>query len=303
MKLSHFIIHECPVCGEEKNYETKIFDEGKSDLTIDKCEHCGNLYPSIRLNEKELSCFLAGECSTAPCGQESDTVAIDRLRAFLEDDSNSWRLTFLKQMFSIRDAMPESRERFWHIGSKWGAGLYAAKKLGFESVGSETGDTDRQIARTLGFDVDSWPFEDINLQKESISRIFIDNVLHTDPHPASSLDHIFEACQKDGLVLCRSPNWNFWGRLDEKLNWIYGGKMAQSFFTPDSLQQLFVGAGFKVVHLFSNYDNLSMELLKERFNPEDYAFNYPNTEEIIEQYIHYLQRMNSGSILYLLCRK
>jgi len=182
------------VCGgaQTKYMGKRKSPEAKSSLETDvvQCARCGLIYPDPmpHFEENEIQDNFGKPEEYFPQGTDR------RLPAF----ANTLR--------EIEKIKPE-KGRILDVGCGRGEFLHAAKKDGWNGVGTEISKTFADYAKNkFGLNVLTGDLQDINLEPESFAVICLISVIQYLQNPIETLKKINELLKKDGVLFIEATN-------------------------------------------------------------------------------------------------
>lgn len=156
------------------------------------------------------------------------------------------------------------------IGTSTGTMLDLFKEIGWQTFGVEPSESSR-VATKKGHNVSNVFFEKSNFPKNSFDLIILNHTLEHLVGPIKILTRVYELLKDGGLVLVDVPNAGGLGSRLLGKRWPYLlPKEHISQFTKESLSNVFIQAGFKIIHFesrsgFFEYANPFLELKRKRF--------------------------------------
>ena len=217
-------IETCPICFSNKfSVFCKIFDYEYLD-----CKNCRHVYSSLKLNEKDLEKFYSSE-NSIKSAQSKIYINKETFKKRVENIAQS------KAQFVNTQLKAKSGYKVWaDIGCGVGELVYAAGKLGWNSIGYEIDKESVAFAKSMNLNVVSAKFDksfDYTLFKNTYLMSLI-NVLEHVGNPVEFLSRLSFYCPHNSYIFFEVPRTP---SLSSYLNKIFPNNSNRHIYPPDHL--------------------------------------------------------------------
>jgi len=227
-----------------------LFDWGSTSVM--KCDECGLVFrrTAVELSEEELFAFVnrTGDASKGPTGKYDASYTKNDSRVLL------WKSS-LKELDRFK--LSESH-KLLDIGSAKGVFLDIARKYGWEVMGIEPSYSDSAYARRVfGLSFFSGTLEEAKLPSGQFDVATMWDVIEHLKNPAETVAESFRVLKPGGVISILTPNHDslitLFAHLAYKLTahllpleYLLYPPVHQYYFTPKTLSDLLIRAGFEV---------------------------------------------------------
>lgn len=267
------ITRSCPICGQQKTRE--IFRPKVSPGPVSKCINCGMVYVA-RIENLDALIFDG----PVKYGRNDPKV---NTSTNLVDVCNSWEFKHLPdkeiEMPALRhDAMDALKRVGLHtnqtcsdriildFGSGWGFFLAVAKELGWTTYGLEPLPASAVYARaTFGLNITTDTLHEDTFQPDFFDVITAFQVFEHLPNPQEDIQYLCRMLRESGIVLIEVPNFKTWSLRIMKSRHRHFVEDHINFFSIETLDQLLVNNGFRVIDHFHSTRHVSVRHLVNRW--------------------------------------
>jgi 2-polyprenyl-3-methyl-5-hydroxy-6-metoxy-1,4-benzoquinol methylase len=229
-------LERCPSCGARRR--TAVTGRGM-DFTaqrIHRCDTCGLLFQSPRMDAESLRDYYASEFSRRFRG----SVTPDAQALAMRDAIAAYRFDWLKE----RGILAPGRSLL-ELGCGAGSFLRLCERFGMAVWGVEPSEGYAAHARSLRLSVEPGHFPDARGGRERYDVVALFHVLEHLPRPRETLQIIRGMLEPGGTLVIEVPDI---GRaIGPRWSERYFHAPHLLDFTEDSLRYLLTGAGFEIV--------------------------------------------------------
>ena len=243
MKEEGFEDVPCNLCGSGNNYRVKLFQhKGSKKWQLVKCQNCGFVFHSPRLNEKIAVDAYDNKSPFADIIHSK--LEIDEyLKRYLKEDVIQ---SFSKELDKI-EKIKKSPGKILDIGSGPGTIVMLAKKRGWDGVGIDIASWCKEAGEKIGVDVLIGDINEGFLASESFDVCFSFSAIEHFYNPLKTMKEIYR-CLKPGGVSVTSGMTNY-NSIERKIGlknyWKTSDPPAVvSYWTPQSMRFMHKKAGF-----------------------------------------------------------
>ena len=261
------LVRPCPVCDHDST--RALFRPNASPGQVVKCVNCGMVYIS-RIEDSHALIF------DGPVGQPEPKILTS---SDITEVSDSWEFKLLpnKQLeqTALRlDAIdtlhrigyhlenPYNRRTILDFGSGWGFFLSFAKEHGWTTFGLEPLPASAVYARaTFGLNIKTDTLRDNSYPPDFFDVITSFQVFEHLPFPKKDIQHLYNMLKQNGLLLIEVPNIKTWSVRMMKSRHRHFVQDHINFFSIDTLSQVLVDNGFKIIDQYHPKRRMSVRYL------------------------------------------
>lgn len=248
-------IRNCPVCGQQ--HTRVLFRPKASPGPVSKCLNCGMVY--IAIIEDRHSLIFDGPVifgQTDPrilTSSNLDDVRDSWEFKLLPDKEVEWPALQQNAIDALRHIEPHvnrsfNERRILDFGSGYGFFLVVAKEHGWNTYGLEPLPASAVYARaTFGLNITTDTLRENTFPPDFFDVITSFQVFEHLPYPKEDIRHLYKMLRQDGIVLIEVPNFETWTLQIMKSRHRHFVQDHLNFFSIDTLSQLLVNSGFRVV--------------------------------------------------------
>ena len=262
----------CPICGSQD------FEIDRSPHQIEAESDLRASFVTRRLGQHphgpeapDLTSFTHGDpariLSCRQCGmlyrEENDPVSYEKDPCDFDLMNHLYPriLNRYRQKESLYRPLFRQHAEILEVGSFSGAFLQAAEEWGWRPIGLDIGDSTNAFARARGALVRQTSIEDYSPRLRRPEGIFIWNCFEQLDDPGSALGRSHQLLDRDGLLLLRVPNADFYRRQRQRLHhsrpalWSLGYNNLLGFpylhgYTRSTLARLLARHGFAPLNCY-----------------------------------------------------
>ncbi len=236
----------CPVCAKNENTPLVTI----YDFAYVTCKNCTHVYVKNVPSKESLKAFYEKKLAGVSMRPSEDLVQKDLYVTRVKDIS-------IPKVKHITQSL-KKKGTWVDIGCGSGELLYAAKKLGWKTIGYEIDPDERHLAKDIfGLDVRSGYLEKSNaaeiLQEANVISFF--SVLEHVPQPSELLALVNQFAKKDAALVLELPHHP---SLSAWTNMAFPDTVARhmlppnhlSLFTDESVKYLLEKNGFEITHIW-----------------------------------------------------
>ena len=245
----------CPVC--EANTFDHLFVKQGFDFV--RCKNCNLVYVNPRLLENATLAYY---------GDSADQQSMaDWMKVLASPVNQAWQTPYFQEAVDILAKLIPAKGRILDIGCSIGLFMEVAQKSSFECIGLEPEPKSREYALNRGLDVRPHLFKDAGFSFDSFDAITMFGVLEHLSKPKEILADIWDVLKPGGVVMAIVPNvYSFAnGTLHEQAR-TFTGRNHLSYFSWDTLSNLFSHFGYEIAHLDTALAGLDVVLNHWQFN-------------------------------------
>ena len=184
----------CPVCDAGR--PPLLYEQ--PDFRVYRCRHCG-------------LAFAVGKRPGWPVAPGEDQHEPDLGRRYVKevflDHSTFWDKYWRRQLSRIAPLVSAPNPRVLDIGCGVGQFLYAARQMGWQTVGVESSTEQAEFARTaFGLEVHGVHFEEAGFHPHSFDVVTLWNVIEHVSDPKAVMSQVRGLTKPGGLLALRTPN-------------------------------------------------------------------------------------------------
>ena len=229
-------LERCPACGARHWTEVTGHGMDFTSQRIHRCDTCGLLFQSPRMDAQSLRDYYASEFSLRFRGSETPDVQALAMR----DAIAAYRFDWLKE----RGILAPGRSLL-ELGCGAGSFLRLCERFGMAVWGVEPSEGYAAHARSLGLSVEPGHFPAARGGREQYDVVALFHVLEHLPRPRETLQLIRGMLEPGGMLVIEVPDI---GRaIGPRWSERYFHAPHLLDFTEDSLRYLLTDAGFEVV--------------------------------------------------------
>lgn len=228
----------CPICDAGTHEHLFV----KQGFDFVRCGNCSLVYVNPRLLESATLAYYGDAAD-----QQSMT---DWLNVLASPANQSWQIPYFQEAVDILAGLIPAEGKILDIGCSIGLFMEVARKSGFQCVGLEPEPKSREYALDRGLDVRPQLFKDAGFPPASFDAVTMFGVLEHLSKPREMLADIRDVLKPGGVVMVVVPNvYSFAnGTLHEQAR-TFTGRNHLSYFSRDTLSNLFERSGYEVAYL------------------------------------------------------
>ncbi|GAB4142405.1 MAG: class I SAM-dependent methyltransferase [Ignavibacteriales bacterium] len=247
----------CGLCGKN-NFKTKYVVDGFNYV---QCQECGFVYVNPRLAKEEITQLYNEDYFTGNGFDKSVEYRKEFEQQSWQIDLNDWDISSINYFLGKKS---ESKNLL-DIGCGMGLFLWKAKKKGFNVEGLELSDFAAQFVKSNGIKVQQKSIDDAELQNNYFDAIVMKEVIEHLPDVKSSLNKIYSAMKKNGVLFLTTGNYNCPERKLRGSNWFYFMPTGHlQVFSHQSIKNILIQTGFRKVIVTRQGDLLMNFLLRNK---------------------------------------
>tara|TARA_B100000886_G_C20419336_1_gene490741 strand:+ start:1275 stop:2276 length:1002 start_codon:yes stop_codon:yes gene_type:complete len=228
-------LRSCPAC----QCDDFIHVLKKDNLDIVKCCSCSTIYVNPIFDDSKYKDIYNDKHYNKVIQKHSIKSHLYRYERFGKE-----RVKIFEKFYNT-----ELPKRYLDIGCASGFTVECAKDNNWIAEGVELTKSSVEFARNLGLKIYSKPLEEIEFS-EQYSVISLFDVLEHLVSPMDTLKQVFDLLHPSGIVVIYVPNWNSASRKllgEENAHFIWPSHHL-TYFTPQTLSDFVIRAGFDVIH-------------------------------------------------------
>jgi 2-polyprenyl-3-methyl-5-hydroxy-6-metoxy-1,4-benzoquinol methylase len=268
-------VRSCPVCSRQN---TKVlFSPIDSPGPVSKCMDCGMVYVSSIVDDHALIIdgpVIYGQMDASVLTSSNwDDIKGSWEFKHLPDKESEWQA--LKH--NAIDAMKRvelysnnsfAERRILDFGSGWGIFLSVAKERGWKAYGLEPLPASAVYARaTFGLNITTDTLREDTFPPNFFDAITSFQVFEHLPNVRSDIQNLFIILRQNGIILIEVPNIDTWTVKIMKSRHRHFVPDHLNFFSINTLSQLLVCTGFKVIDHFHTTRRMSICHLIQHWFP------------------------------------
>lgn len=246
---------KCPVC-EADGFE---FLFAKQGFDFVRCRNCTLIYVNPRLFESAILEYY-GDASVL----QSMT---DWVEVLTNPVNQSWQVPYFQDIVHILSKHIPSGGSVLDVGCSIGLFMELAQNSGFVCVGLEPEPVSRQYALGRGLDVRPFLLSDAGFSADEFDSVALFGVVEHLSNPRQVLADVWKVLKPGGVVMAEVPN--VYGLINATLHdaaRTFTGRNHLSYFSWDTLSDLFTRCGYEVVYVDTALAGLDAVLNHLQFN-------------------------------------
>lgn len=256
----------CSLCGSDKVAEEFTVADGSR---IVRCEECGLLFTSPRINEKTWMNYLKEP------SERSITFTENRVKygVALPVNTRFAMPTWFSTMFKEKTRVLEHMEmylkspitRLHDVGCGIGFQLIAAEDRGITASGNDLNGYACEVMRNrLGLTVYNAEIHETPIPDSALDALIMDDYIEHTYHPRRDLEKAYTLLRPGGVLYLHTFHIGCRQFDDNKLNWNYLFWNHTHHFSVNTMKQMLSSIGYEICELMASYESEEMTVVAKK---------------------------------------